>query len=764
MANDNHENKIPRSEFRGLEALTSAIADMPKGSPRYALFLGAGASVSSGIPHAGELVNRWKETVFRDLLRGANRLDALTPTEIASKFEAWAQGDANSGLALRLPSSVSTYANWAEMWKRGQHETRVSDYSLLFSYVCGSVDQRQGYIEELINNKEPGPGYIYLASLVKNRHFDTILTTNFDDLAHDALFRYAGEKPVVCAFDSQVASVRLRSTRAKIIKLHGDFLFNNIRNLGNEVARLDRNMEEKFQRTCEDLGLLVLGYGGEDDSIMQPLRSMLTRDEYLKGGLHWCVYDSSISLKARLQNLESTRAKTGEANPTSSGHGGSTPSEEGIRVPGELYRMWERHRNKVHLYLVPTFDEVMESFYLKCACSPPPELDSPQEKALYARLQDGLDRTSERIYVTEYFNGLLDRFRQATQKPVDPEVWALQSADFLHHSATIKAKRGRLYLNWNNQEVGAGTSTRGQEEFKVAALNFEKAIAEGYGVYKKLGGTLRLADPAHDVSSGDTDSGKVGEQADGSGKSAADGSSGAADPEAACQDARPSGSDSTKPNSLQTMVHASRRISGSSTSLVECLYYQNQLTSKPKPEDSHSDQETSKAIVPEAKWILATEDAWRFAKEGLARIEKLSKSELEPRTNFGSEEGHLKYNLLLAGCYLCKFKPEFFCTEDGKSAWQELMQLYDEMKSGPTLHQTYLVELEGELGFQQFANMKKGGPQCPPQDGVKPEDIAKAEGAAPSHAGESRDVAGIGEVPSRSETAETGTRKKASKS
>lgn len=391
--NDQELIEVPANKMRQIGTLVELVRRMPNGDPRYALFLGAGASLSSGIPTSERLITQWQRRLFLD----ETGQTAWRP-HYEKKFNDWVR---------------SEYQRWKSEWQAA-YGRQPSDYSLLFSYACPDTDARQGFIERICSGCEPGPGYIYLASLALAGYFQTFLTTNFDDLIHDALFRYAGLKPMVCAFDSQVSSIRLQSPRTKIVKLHGDFLFSNLRNVGQEVGRLDRNMGEKFERTCENYGLIVIGYGGCDQSVMAPVRAMLHRQDCLTHGLHWCIYSGrSTSRGVR---------------------------DRGVLIPQELYRMWESYNDKVHLYEAGSFDEVMEAFYYGCRCTPPPELAFPQEKALYARLRDGIENADQTWRLTASFSRLLSEFREGATLPPPEILTLLDEADQYHREGLEKLK------------------------------------------------------------------------------------------------------------------------------------------------------------------------------------------------------------------------------------------------------------------------------------------------------------------------------------
>jgi len=401
--------EMPAFNFRPMENLVNLVRDMPRQDPRFALFLGAGSSWSSGIPTAENLVAQWRRQLF------------LSQT---GKIRWWPHYEPE------LETWNEAYQEWCRKWE-AVYGRQPSEYSLLFSHSCPDVDARQGFIENICSGCEPGPGYIYLASLENAGYFKTFLTTNFDDLIHDALYRYGGAKPIVCAFDSQVASVRPVGPRPKVLKLHGDFLYNNIRAVSSEVGRLDSNMQDKFEATCKNYGLIVIGYGGQDQSVMAPIRTMLHHQDCLKHGIHWCVFSPD-------------RRKNQKRDQPPEEFEGSEKKEPTISIPRELHHLWESYSDKFHLYEVDSFDHVMEALYQGCRCSPPEDLARPQEKALYARLRDGIENADQSWRLTYDFSQLLASFRLATSKPPPKAVIRLDEADQSHREGLIMLGKGKL--------------------------------------------------------------------------------------------------------------------------------------------------------------------------------------------------------------------------------------------------------------------------------------------------------------------------------
>ena len=231
--------------------LIDLILDRNNNTPNFALFIGAGASVTSGVKPASEMIEEWKRQLYDQ-----------------------------SG-------STKPYDDWL-----GKQEWFNSDkeYSILFEKVCDLPAQRRTYIENCVKDGQPSWGYIYLANLIAHNYFNVIFTTNFDDLLNEACFLYADLKPLVCAHDSAVANIRVTSARPKIIKLHGDFLYDNIKNTVKETKELEENMEDKFTQFATEYGLVVVGYGGNDDSIIKILKKVVKTEGYFPNGIYWCVH------------------------------------------------------------------------------------------------------------------------------------------------------------------------------------------------------------------------------------------------------------------------------------------------------------------------------------------------------------------------------------------------------------------------------------------------------------------------------------------
>lgn len=249
---------------RNIDHLVNLITTRNQEIPNFALLLGSGASTNSRVKTAREMIDTWRIQLYE---RSGSKMS----------FERW----------LRRQS-----------WYESDDE-----YSLLFELVCDQPSQRRVCIEECLKNAHPSWGYVYLTNLMKNDYFDVVLTTNFDDLISEACFLYSEElRPIICAHDSAISGIRVTSKRPKIIKLHGDFLYDNIKNTVRELETLEENMKRKIMQFAQEYGLIVVGYSGRDRSVMDVLEMLVRNEEYFKQGIYWCVKESD-KIGRRLQSL-----------------------------------------------------------------------------------------------------------------------------------------------------------------------------------------------------------------------------------------------------------------------------------------------------------------------------------------------------------------------------------------------------------------------------------------------------------------------------
>lgn len=224
--------------------------------PNFVLFLGAGASKSSGVKSAGDMVDEWRVQYSKMYGSDEDQTEFL-------KSKSWY----NSG----------------------------EEYSRLFEALYDHAGQRREYVESCVKDARPSWGYIYLVNLLSNQIFNTVFTTNFDDLLNEACYLFSNRtRPIVCAHDASIKYVRITSKRPKIIKLHGDFLFDNIKNTISELETLEDNTKEKFRQFSSEYGLIVMGYSGRDRSVMDTISTLLKTESNFPNGVYWCIRPDTV--------------------------------------------------------------------------------------------------------------------------------------------------------------------------------------------------------------------------------------------------------------------------------------------------------------------------------------------------------------------------------------------------------------------------------------------------------------------------------------
>lgn len=242
-----------------------------KDTSNYSIFLGAGASRSSGISTAFELIVEWMEELYERYNYKKFELDNNIDNDLYTRYR-----------ELKLYFEREQ-ASWFDA---------TNPYSSLFEKKFDLAPQRRRFIENEVDGKLPSIGYAYLVSLVKHNYFNSIFTTNFDDLINEAFYQLSNRRPIVCAHDSSVHSISVTSQRPKIIKLHGDYLFEDIKSTLKETESLENNIKDKLIEFCKEYGLIVVGYAGNDRSIMDTLEYLIKSDSYLKNGIYWCIREN----------------------------------------------------------------------------------------------------------------------------------------------------------------------------------------------------------------------------------------------------------------------------------------------------------------------------------------------------------------------------------------------------------------------------------------------------------------------------------------
>lgn len=235
----------------------------------FAFILGSGASFSSNIPTGKDLAQSW----LRDL--------HLRECTSAASLEDWV---ASSGIIegdLTYERAAEFYPQIFERRFRGDRESGYAE------------------LEKHMDGKTPSLGYTLLAEIIQETRHKLVITTNFDNLVADALSMHAHKSPLVVAHESLVGFVRPQLRRPLVAKIHRDLYLNPI-NDQNGISNLEEGWKHALKKLFQHFTPIVIGYGGNDGSLMGLLNSLAPDD--IAGRMVWC-YKEGASIPPLAQQV-----------------------------------------------------------------------------------------------------------------------------------------------------------------------------------------------------------------------------------------------------------------------------------------------------------------------------------------------------------------------------------------------------------------------------------------------------------------------------
>jgi hypothetical protein len=257
--------------------------------PGYVVFLGAGASVEAGIPTAYEMVVR--------ALRSRR--------------------DQNPTMATSTPSmSDKEIEDWAREKEYYDPNDIESMYAQVMDKLFNTPALREEFVRRELRKARVSSGYQILGELIARGVFDTILTPNFDQLVRqgaDVVLPWPIEE--VNSVE-QYLHLSTPSQDPRIVRLHGDFWHSNLRNTTDELRRTPKIIYDAVRKLFGSGGLIVIGYGGEDASLMQGLfpPELWQDPDVFRSGLYWCDIKEKEQLAPRVKAFLTEGGKMNRAS------------------------------------------------------------------------------------------------------------------------------------------------------------------------------------------------------------------------------------------------------------------------------------------------------------------------------------------------------------------------------------------------------------------------------------------------------------------
>lgn len=232
----------------------------------HALFIGAGASITSGLPSADACIWEWKRDLF------------LT---------------SNPGIEEQFSElSLPTVRNRIQLWldRQGSYPSAgdPEEYGFYIQRCYPIGDDRRAYFQGKVRTARPHVGYKLLCHLNQAGIIHSVWSTNFDGLVARAASTF-DITPLEVGLDSQerIPAIVQRGDLL-CIALHGDYRYDSLKNTPEELQSQETALRIALIKEVQQHPLIVCGYSGRDISILEAL---LTGCETPGGGpIYWCGF------------------------------------------------------------------------------------------------------------------------------------------------------------------------------------------------------------------------------------------------------------------------------------------------------------------------------------------------------------------------------------------------------------------------------------------------------------------------------------------
>lgn len=233
-------------------------------------FLGAGASRSSGLPTATDLIWDLKLRYYC-----AHENQDIVAHDIS-----------NRAVQARIQAYMDS-KGFPPLWDPAEYSFY---FELLFSkdYAAQQKYLRNALATEKISSTI---GHRALAGLLYLGLSKAIFTTNFDEVVESAYALIAGKNLTTFHLDGSYAAVdELNAEKFPFYaKVHGDFRYQTVKNLAGDLLRNDREIQKCFVAAAARFGMIVSGYSGRDSNVMAMFREAIDQNNSFPHGLYWTV-------------------------------------------------------------------------------------------------------------------------------------------------------------------------------------------------------------------------------------------------------------------------------------------------------------------------------------------------------------------------------------------------------------------------------------------------------------------------------------------
>lgn len=260
----------PKQEEMKLD-LSEFVRIFPLRAKNISWLFGAGTSVTAGLPSAYDLIWDFKRRIYCS----------------------------EQGYPLSLFDNLSdrgirtTIQNYFDSKDDCPAKNNTQEYSFYFERAYRSSVDRKKYLEGLLSGMHISYGHKVIGILMKHQHVNLIFTTNFDRAFENTAVQTFGNTESWFKTDLDSADNGLQLYQSNkvplIVKLHGDYLSDNLKNTTSELQTQDSKLRHILNISSYLNGLGIMGYSGRDKSVMDTLFTVLNQDNCFPNGIFWFI-------------------------------------------------------------------------------------------------------------------------------------------------------------------------------------------------------------------------------------------------------------------------------------------------------------------------------------------------------------------------------------------------------------------------------------------------------------------------------------------
>jgi len=250
------------------------LRSVARDAERVMWFLGAGASRSSGLPTASDITWDLKRSLY-----------CLEQNQDVARHD-WG----NKAIQARIQSYMDG--------KGYPSQGDPAEYSFYFERAFGKDHAaQQAYLRESLSTAKSSLtiGPRALAGMLAMNRAPMVFTTNFDEILESAYSTVSGRNLTTFHLEGSYAALaELNAGHFPIYaKVHGDFRYQSVKNLSADLLSNDQEIRKAFFAAATRFGLVVAGYSGRDENVMQMLRGAIDQSNPFPHGLFWTVPNAS---------------------------------------------------------------------------------------------------------------------------------------------------------------------------------------------------------------------------------------------------------------------------------------------------------------------------------------------------------------------------------------------------------------------------------------------------------------------------------------